>query len=238
MELVTYKDYRSNKRGEQNVVKPYEEKNLAPFGIDLTVGKECYNLTTGERIYLEGDKIFPMRHGDFVVIWTSEELDVPSSWFGLVSSKVSLVAQGLTHIGTKVDPGFKGRLQLSFKNDGHRIIELKEGRPICNVAFFRLPEATGKDYEGAPPIPVTLEPPLSFRYQLTEQDRTKLEKHYSREFVDLYYALWERVIKEEEKFDSRIKRLDFMVIGIIVAVIVALLCAIATVVLTWFFYIN
>jgi deoxycytidine triphosphate deaminase len=188
MELVTYDDFDKNSNGEQDVIHPFEIEHLQPLGIDLTLGQDCYNLTTGKGEKLGKDDVFPVRHGDFVVVWTEETLHVRDDWFGLVCSKVSLIGQGLTHFGTKVDPGFEGKLQLSFRNDGHRVIKLKRGQPICNVIFLRLPKATGATYKRELPRPTTLEVPLSFRYRLREEDVAKLGEQHSREFVDFYHA--------------------------------------------------
>ena len=136
MELVTDEVFKHNNRREQSMVEPFNWERVKRFGIDLTVGEHCNNVTKAQTTSLSAGEKLEVRPGDFVIVETDEYLRVPDTHLGLVFPKVSLTLRRLFQSGGKVDPGFKGRLRIALKNEGHEVVELKRGDPICNVAFW------------------------------------------------------------------------------------------------------
>jgi len=138
MELITDEVFRNNVEGEQNMLDPFRWDHVERFGVDLTAGEHCVNVTKAETVRLGEAQELEVRPGDFVIVDTDEYLRVPDSCLGLLLPKVSLMLRGLSQSGGKVDPGFRGRLRVALKNEGYEVVKLKRGEPICNVAFWRI----------------------------------------------------------------------------------------------------
>ena len=62
----------------------------------------------------------------------------------IIMNKHSLVAWGLFHPTTAVDPGFKGSLALTFFNLGSTSLRIKYQDPVAKVMFFCSPESERK----------------------------------------------------------------------------------------------
>jgi len=138
MELITKQAFMNDEQGVQGLVQPFKRGHLEPFGIDLTVGKHCINVTKDQTMRLDEGQEFEMRPGDFVIVDTDEYLRVPEHYFGLVFPKVSLTLRRLSQSAGKVNPGFKGVLRVALKNEGYEVVKLNQGERICNVAFWRI----------------------------------------------------------------------------------------------------
>lgn len=208
MRVITDKDFRANKE-YQTCIIPFVEENLTPAGIDLTIGGRCYNVTTGDEIDLDRGEVLKIQHGDFAHVWTAERIKMPDNWFGMIYAKVSLAYRGLTHFGTKIDPGFNNHLLLTFRNDGNNVIELRKGDRICNVSFFEIstPQKTYEPRE-LKIIVERLERPTSLSYALRDEDLARLGKFYDREVIDLYRLIIERFQKQEDEMHEAIQKID------------------------------
>lgn len=189
MGLLTKKDFLDDQYGKQyqELIEGFDKKQLTPAGYDFRPA-ECINLTTRERVKLTGGNKYKIRHGDFVIIYTREILRLGSTKleiFGQVYSKVSFVLRGLSHVGTKIDPGFEGSLALTFKNDGYDIIEITEDTSICNVALQVIPETGGRYTPRSFDYPaLTMKPSLSF--PLTPEHWEEYSQWYTREAFETY----------------------------------------------------
>jgi deoxycytidine triphosphate deaminase len=235
MKIVSDKDFSENSAIEK-IISPFNPENLTPVGVDLTIGGKCYNVTIGKEYDLEDGEILELFHGDFARVFTYENLTVPSDWFGMVYGKVSLAGKGLTHLGTKIDPGFEGKLLLTFQYLGNEPLRFKRGDPICNVAFFRIDAQLGKTYVpmGMKVVRVTLRPPLpSFGILPHEQSRGDLRRFYSKELVEFYESINKWTIEQENKVERMIDKVEStnrtIVTGMIVAGLGALLFGCITV---------
>lgn len=238
MRMITDMEFKQIKEYRDCII-PFEENNLTPAGIDLTLAGRCYNVTIGEEIDLDRGEILKMQHGDFVHVFTAERIKMPKNWFGMIYAKVSLAYRGLTHLGTKIDPGFDGKLLLTFRNDGNNVIELKKGDRVCNVAFFEIPEPERAYEPQALKIIVErLETPISLRYALKDEDIVKLGKFYSRELIDFYRLFVEQFQNQEDKLVKAIDKIDefsrnmvLMAFATILAFVLSVALAVAYVVI-------
>jgi deoxycytidine triphosphate deaminase len=238
MRIITDKEFKQVKE-YRNCIVPFAEDNLTPAGIDLTIVGRCYNVTTGEEIDLDKGEILKMQHGDFVHVFTAERIKMPKNWFGMIYAKVSLAYRGLTHLGTKIDPGFDGKLLLTFRNDGNNVIELKKGDRVCNVAFFEIPEPErGYEPQALKIIVERLETPIGLRYALSDEDIVKLGKFYSRELIDFYRLFIEQFQDREdkltrvtEKIDDFIRNMTYIAFATILAFVLSVALAVAYIVI-------
>ncbi len=236
MKIITDREFKQKYR---DCIVPFVEDNLTPVGIDLTIAGRCYNVTSGEEIDLDKGETLKMQHGDFVHVFTAERVQMPKNLFGIVFAKVSLAYRGLTHLGTKIDPGFNGKLLLTFRNDGNNVIELKKGDKVCNAAFFEIREPErGYEPQALKIIIERLETPISLRYALSDEDIAKLGKFYSREVIDFYRLVIERFQSQDDKLNKVLNRIDnlirnifFAALGVILAFVLSVALAVANVVI-------
>jgi hypothetical protein len=56
---------------------------------------------------------------------------------GLIASKVSVAAVGLSQVSTTIDADWRGKLLIVMNNFSNASIELKYGQPFCTAVFFK-----------------------------------------------------------------------------------------------------
>jgi deoxycytidine triphosphate deaminase len=205
MRIITARELRGLSR-EQTLIIPFLQENLTPVGLDLTLGGECINSTVGESVNLDKGEILEIQHGDYVHVVTQERITMPSNWFGMIFAKVSLAMKGLTHLGTKIDPGYEGNLLLTFRNDAHTVISLAKGDKICNVAFFEIPDP-GLQYEprALKDIGQRIEPPISLRHKLDDDEIEQARRFYGRGLIDFYVSTIERFGEYERRIGEGLR---------------------------------
>jgi deoxycytidine triphosphate deaminase len=236
MRILTDKDFREGAHNIKKVIMPFNEDNLTPAGIDLTIGGEARNVTTGQRVSLEGGEKLILRHGDFARVWTRETVRMPPDWFAMIFAKTSLAGKGLTHLGTKIDPGFEGPLLLTFQYLGNEPLEFRQGDQICNVAFIDMQQSPSKPY--VPKANKVVEVPLrpsrvALDMKLDEKDIAELRQFYTKEQVEFYRSFVRWLGKQEERIDGAVKKIDEfnrnLVLGFIIAVIAPMIVVCGTV---------
>ena len=200
MKLLTYQDFEY--REYQDLIHGFVEGQLTPMGYDFRAGA-CRNLTTGEETILEGDRVHLIYHGDFVTIETKESVNLSGrdDIFGLVFSKVSYTSRGLSHVGTKIDPGYVGKLRLSFENRGYEVFQISERTSICNVAFLQVPIGAGQAHfpSASDFMPHSVvRTSLKLPFPLTKDDSEANRRWFSVEVIDAYVRLSE----ELERFSN------------------------------------
>lgn len=121
------------------------EKEGIVVGIDLHVG-EYYNYPI-EKKYKPLEEELKLDPGHTINITTEEYIGLPRDVMGLVIPKLGCVIQGLSHIATKVDPGFHGVLIETISNLDRTQISIKRGDKFCTIIFLEVKGGT-KLYEG------------------------------------------------------------------------------------------
>lgn len=194
MPKLTKQDFLGRRGDEyRKLIGDFDKKQLTPVGYDFRAG-ECINLTLGTRVDLKGGGVFQIHHGDYVIIVTRETLNLGGrdDIFGQVFSKVSFALRGLSHVGTKIDPGFEGPLAVTFKNEGYDIIDITGDSLICNVALEIIPPSGEKYSLATYHYPtVTERPPLPLPLREDHWVTHKLGRWYSREEFQTYLQ-WSR----------------------------------------------
>jgi len=197
MKLLTRQDFEL--RGYQELIHGFDENQLTPMGYDFRAG-HCRNLTTGDETILEGERVHLIYHGDFVTIETKESVNLSGrdNIFGLVFSKVSYTSRGLSHVGTKIDPGYVGKLRLSFENRGYEVFQITERTSICNVAFLQVPDGVGQEHfpAGSDYMPSSvMRTSLRLPFPLKREDSEENRKWFSMEVLQTYVQLSEELEK-------------------------------------------
>src|SRR5205807_886841 len=201
MGLITKRDFLDEEQGKEyrDLIKGFDANQVTPAGYDFRAA-ECINLTLGDKVKLTEGAKYQIRHGDFVIVITRESLNLGNrnDIFGQVYSKVSFAIQGLSHVGTKIDPGFAGPLVLSFKNEGYDIIEITGDTAICNVALQIISPPTEALYNrGSFEYPTLTERPR-LPFPLREENWEELSRWYSREAFETYSQWSEELSKLRE----------------------------------------
>jgi len=139
---------------KQIVVKPWNENNLGPVSLDLTLGNEFGVLKPG-KIVLSNDvdykkyvKTFKVKNnesislkpGAFMLGITKEHLKLPSNIAGLLSARSRFARFGLLIHATAplVQPGTDGKQILEVRNISKNELIIKPGLKIAQIAFIKL----------------------------------------------------------------------------------------------------
>ncbi len=135
--LVNHQIERAVKDGIIEI-DPFEEANLQPASIDLTLD-DFIITTAGEKIDITDGQTFVLRAGLAVNVSTKEWIALPRDYVGRVGGMTSLASRGiLTSHGFQVDPGFQGNLQFCLFNAGGGDFELHDGMPIISLEIMPL----------------------------------------------------------------------------------------------------
>ena len=130
-----------------------------------------------------------VRPGDFVNIQTAEVVTLSDTDLGMVFAKVSLTQRGFTSFGSKIDPGYSGRLLLSFTNNGHSIQQIRPGQAICMISIVVMDQDAGKGYQPSPTSPPPSRPVVTLSLEATADERKLYERSFSRAQLNLFDLL-------------------------------------------------
>jgi len=116
------------------------DKCLTPVGYDVRVGKQ-YASAIDANLYenlKKGDDVV-IKPGDTILITTLEFIGMPQdkSISAFITSKVTVVSKGISHISTNIDPDWKGNLLIALHNPSHSTVILKCGDPFCTLNFIK-----------------------------------------------------------------------------------------------------
>lgn len=173
----------------EECILPLDSKRMEGAGVDLTIGGVGTNLTSGEEVSFEDGEVMEIRPGDFVNVQTAETVTLTCNQFGLIFAKVSLTRRGFTAFGSKIDPGFNGRLMLSFMHNGHSIQKLREGSVICMVSIVEMGKDVGKPYSPSPIIAPTYRPVVSLSLEASDNERGSYNNSFSRAQLQIFDSL-------------------------------------------------
>jgi dCTP deaminase len=124
-------------------IDPFREKNLTPYGYDLTI-HEVYFKATGSKVTIGTAYLDP---GDWCLVSTEETLMVPPDLIGQLWMRTSFIRKGLIGGFGLVDAGFKGNLTVSATNMGPERVGLPIRDRLCQIAFVRLTSPPRKLYD-------------------------------------------------------------------------------------------
>ena len=119
--------------------KTYSVECLGPWFYDLRLGTEAYISSEKTlRVLREGDSIV-IQPGEFALLMTWEEVNIPLSHVAFISLKLSHALRGLVNVsGFHVDPGFKGHIVFSVYNAGPRSVVMRCGDKVFMIILADL----------------------------------------------------------------------------------------------------
>lgn len=135
----------------QLLIEEYSEECLTPMGYDLRVGGFYKTfLAKPPLTTISRDEQVTIKPGDIALIGTLEKIKMPKngSISALILSRVSQVSRGLSHISTKVDPGWaEGELLIPVQNFSRNNLYLDYEEKFCTIVFFKneSPPVSGYD---------------------------------------------------------------------------------------------
>lgn len=167
-------------------IYPYEEECLTPVGYDVRVGNQ-YASALDSAIYKIGkaDKVI-IKPQDTVLINTLENIEMPTDrkLSAFITSKVSKVSKGLSHISTNIDPDWRGNLLIAIHNPSNRIIELEYEDAFCTLNFITNKSPSTKDCGKEPGRTLLLlEAFVSDVKQAREQEAKKAKAQYVKNTI-------------------------------------------------------
>jgi len=118
-----------------NPLPDFKENDL--ISIDLHLGDEMNFHTEIQIIPIEKDGVF-LDSGETINVITSDYIGLPRNVAGFVIPKLTCTIQGLSHISTRVDPGFHGKLVETLSNLDRTKIKIKPGFSFCSLIFFEV----------------------------------------------------------------------------------------------------
>ena len=130
------------KSGQAFLVRPYNDENLQPNSIDLTLSDELKTIH-GKSIDLSQDS-YKLKPNEFILGSTIERVSMPLDLCGHIDGKSSIGRLGVFIENSGfVDSGFVGNITLEIYNASDKEFELVHGMPICQILFQTLtsPEA-------------------------------------------------------------------------------------------------
>lgn len=139
----------------KSLVDPFDKAQIECASYTLRIGAEIYVSPDGDdgspnrqtAVCLATGECFAIPPGQFALIMTEEQIEVPDDAIAFISIKATITLGGLINIsGFHVDPGYKGRLLFSVINAGPRPIHLKQGQPIFLIWYADIDRQTNKTY--------------------------------------------------------------------------------------------
>lgn len=126
---------------EQLLVEGFSQDCLTPMGYDLRVGGFYKTfLARPNLVTIDLEESVVIKPRDIALIGTFEKIRMPKngSVSALILSRVSQVSRGLSHVSTKVDPGWaEGELLVPVQNFSRDSIRLRYQEKFCTIVFFR-----------------------------------------------------------------------------------------------------
>ena len=133
------------KSGQAFLVSPYNDENLQPNSIDLTLGDELKTIH-GKSIDLSQDS-YKLKPNEFILGSTIERVSMPLDLCGHIDGKSSIGRLGVFIENSGfVDSGFVGNITLEIYNASDKEFELIHGMPICQILFQTLTSPVSKPY--------------------------------------------------------------------------------------------
>ncbi len=130
------------------------------------VKTNTYELRLGNRArFRNSDETVELKEGEYLEVGPGETVDLTSlevidfreetvrgvfpskALMGLLTSRTTLMREGISFAPTKIDPGFFGTLDWVFKNHDFRPVMLPHGERLVNLIVFQLGAGEVPDLE-------------------------------------------------------------------------------------------
>lgn len=140
MAQLSYQSIRRLCECDAPMIAPFEAERKVINGKSYGCSAASYDVRIAHDLTLQP--------GQSALAHTLEDFDLPLDVVGYVVDKSSFARVFVSAFNTLLDPGWRGNLTLELVNHGTRVVEIKSGEPICQVAFHWLDEPTERPYSG------------------------------------------------------------------------------------------
>lgn len=183
------------------LIAPFEPALLSGCSYDLRVGKTVRSRNRGRTFNIEATE-YHIESGECVTFESLESVDFRTTpLFGWIVNKHSVLAKGLVHPITKVDPGFTGPLAITIFNLGSVAEPIRLGQPLVSLVVSA-PRTSPTRIYGVSQRPSFIEGSLDIASIVNEPaeplDDAALARMYGRPLARVY----ERLAKVEDAIEA------------------------------------
>jgi deoxycytidine triphosphate deaminase len=178
----------------QKIIDPFDIEQLSGCSYDLRAGKTLRSRNRGRTFNLARTD-YEIESGECVTFETFEIVNFRRPLlFGFVVNKHSILAKGLVHPITKIDPGFSGPLAITLFNHGSTPEPIRFKQPLVSLVVFPLGAEPKRIYGTSKP-PSYREGSLDIASVINERaeplDDPGLARMYGRPVSRLYERVGE-----------------------------------------------
>ncbi|RYD57613.1 MAG: hypothetical protein EOP56_07490 [Sphingobacteriales bacterium] len=218
---------------EKVILPNPDTKRVKGGAYELSLGNEAFTTDSKDKRkeIFSNNGLVTINPGQFALLLTYEEVDIPLSKIAFISIKAGVKLRGLVNVsGFHVDPGFKGNLVFSVYNAGTSPISLEVcGEPYFLIWFAELQLATGettvyngdhKNQKSIPPkyidaliagelaSPVVLSRKIEDNYKAADNKIGILNKEIDNKIDKHEKEIDNRLNKHEKEVDNRLDKYE------------------------------
>lgn len=213
--------------GKDLFIYPFKESNLKGSSYNLTASKVAY-LLSNKMIAVNGKDEIVVPPGETVLIQTVESIYTRKNICGTYHSKVSLVTDGFSHIGTTLDPGYMGTSLIAITNTTKDTKKIKCGDSIVTIMFYKVSGCNKEAKDNSPGRDDLIPKEFNgFSQNLSNKQQNNLTKEIRKirgfEWKKDYQALIDIVRKEYNIKKFGLLDLLWAILLIVISVIIILL---------------
>ena len=93
------------------------------------------------------DGIFTIRPGDYLLVQTIEQVNLPADLFAYIRPRTTMIRSGIPLQTAFISPNYQGRLTVGLKHQGQVDVEIQMGFRVLCIAFFPI-EGNAVPYRG------------------------------------------------------------------------------------------
>jgi deoxycytidine triphosphate deaminase len=93
------------------------------------------------------DGVFCVKPGDYLLLQTIEQVNLPGNLFAYIRPRTTLIRSGIPLMTAFISPNYQGRLTVGMKHHGLTDVEIQMGFRIMCIAFFPI-EGMAVPYRG------------------------------------------------------------------------------------------
>lgn len=139
---------------DETQLKAHNDTGNASY--DLRVGTKYLIPTKSGSIELGEHETIKIPPNSYATIRSYEEVKFPSTRFGHIFPKVTLMFKGLSNTTSKVDPGYEGHLMITTFNLGRETVELEYKAKFCSLIVHSVGDGSVTYAKGAKDLPGTM----------------------------------------------------------------------------------
>lgn len=136
--------------GEKIYIWPFNPANLKGSTYNLTASIFARSASGLRPLLVNKDREIEILAGETALIETEESIYVDKDICGTYHSKVKLVSEGLSHIGTTLDPCFFGTSLIAIHNHSSETRKIKVGATFASLMFHKMATSTRKLHDNQP----------------------------------------------------------------------------------------